>query len=167
MGSEMCIRDRNRTLALWIAVGWFGFVIAPWHVIEDGFWGFEWVVDGYPFDPDYAPALLQAWMGEAVWFAPIAFFLLVPLLALKRGADDPMLAPILLFAGIGGLVWVLGQGFTIGISGWRYEWMDAAFGQLDSRQYGMGYGALMVCAAFLFITTQGICLLYTSDAADE
>ena len=36
----------NRTATLWLAVGWIGFVILPWHAIEDGFWNFEWL-DGY------------------------------------------------------------------------------------------------------------------------
>lgn len=146
----------NRTLVTWIAIGWLGYVVAPWYVIEDGFWTLAWIADGYPFDADYAPGLLQAIGGHAPWLSPIAFFLLLPLLTWGRQRSDPAYSLILLFAGLGGFAWVLGQGFAVGIAGWRYEWLDAVFGTLDSRQYGMGYGALLVCASFLFITTQGI-----------
>ena len=146
----------NRTLAFWGLVGWLGFAILPWYVIEDGFWSFEWIVDGYPLDADYAPALLQVINGDASWLMPLAFFLALPILAWNRKPSDPAYSLILLFSGIGGMICLLGQGFSIGISGWRYEWMDVAFGQLDSRQYGMGYGALLVSASFLFTATQGI-----------
>ena len=118
----------NRSLALWIVVGWVGFLVAPWYVLEDGFWSFEWIVDGYPLDTDYAPAVLQATIGDANWLGPIGFFLLLPLLTVFCKRTDPTYSLILFFAGLGGLIWVLGQGFSIGISGWRYEWLDATFG---------------------------------------
>ena len=139
-----------------MAVGWVGFLILPWYVIEDGFWSLEWITDGYPFDLDYAPAILQITQGKAGWLAPVAFFLLLPVITLGRGRSDTLTSTALFVAGIGGFVWVMGQGFTIGISGWRYEWLDASFGLLETRQYGMGYGALLVCAAFLFMTTQAV-----------
>ena len=146
----------NRTLVFWLAVGWLAFLLLPWYVIEDGFWGLAWILDGYPFDSSYAPAALQVTQGNAPWLAPIALFLLLPVAVINRDRADPLVSVVLLMAGIGGFAWVLGQGFTVGISGWRYEWMDASFGVLETRQYGMGYGALLVSAAFLFLTTQGI-----------
>ncbi len=146
----------DRTLWTWIAIGWIGFAVLPWYVIEDGFWSLAWIADGYPFAADYAPAAIQAARGAAPWLAPIALFLLLPLATIGRRRADPLVSLLLIAAGIGGLAWVFGQGFTIGISGWRYEWLDASFGALESRQFGMGYGALVVCAAFLFMLTQGI-----------
>jgi iron(III) transport system permease protein len=50
----------NRTVALWLAVGWIGFLVLPWYGIEYGFWSFDWVFEGYPLDRDSAPGLLQA-----------------------------------------------------------------------------------------------------------
>ena len=137
-------------------VGWIGFLILPWYIIEDGFWAFEWVIDGYPLNPDYAPAVGQAYHSSKWWLAPIALFLLLPLTAFGRQRSDFSAFAILFVAGFGGLVWVLGQGFLIGIDGWQYEWLGTTFGALDDRQFGMGYGALFVCAAFLFIGTQAL-----------
>ena len=43
-------------MIFWIVAGWVGFCILPWYGVEDGFFAFEWLIDGYPFDEDYAPA---------------------------------------------------------------------------------------------------------------
>ncbi len=48
-------------LIFWIIAGWVGFVVLPWYGIEDGFFTFEWLIDGYPFDEDYAPAAFLIW----------------------------------------------------------------------------------------------------------
>ncbi|HBY13090.1 MAG TPA: iron ABC transporter permease, partial [Rhodobacteraceae bacterium] len=48
------------------------------------------------------------------------------------------------------------QGFGIGIRGFNYPILSQVFGELGDRQYGMGYGGLMVASAFLFLLTQGI-----------
>jgi iron(III) transport system permease protein len=61
-----------------------------------------------------------------------------------------------MFAGAVGLAYVLLQGFAIGLAGWDWAALDAAFGPLETRQFGMGYGALVTCAAFLFLFTLGL-----------
>ena len=60
----------RRSLVLWLAVGWIGYAILPWHAIEDGFWTFAWLGGGYPLDLDYAPALLQGLGHARPWFLP-------------------------------------------------------------------------------------------------
>ncbi|MCH8953655.1 MAG: hypothetical protein IID49_16245, partial [Proteobacteria bacterium] len=54
----------DRTVRLWLLIGAAGFCLLPWYTIEDGFWGFEWLFDGYPFDTDYAPGLFLLIQGE-------------------------------------------------------------------------------------------------------
>ena len=49
------------------------------------------------------------------------------------------LIAILLVAGIGGLAWVLGQGFAIGLHGWQFNFLGDLLGPLERRQVGMGY----------------------------
>ena len=90
-----------------MAVGWIGFLILPWYVIEDGFWSLEWIIDGYPFDLDYAPGLLHVSQGSSAWLAPIAFFLLLPVFVLGRSRSDSLTATVLFIAGIGGFAWVM------------------------------------------------------------
>ncbi|MDJ0969268.1 MAG: iron ABC transporter permease [Kiloniellales bacterium] len=145
----------NRTVLLWLAAGWVGFAILPWYAIEEGFWAFEWVLDGYPLDSYSAPALVQVFLGKP-WLAPLALCLLAPLGVAGRAKADPRFASVLLAAGGGGLAYFFLQAFAIGIGGWEFGLLEAAFGPLGTRQFGMGYGALLVCGALLFLFTQGL-----------
>jgi iron(III) transport system permease protein len=137
-------------------VGLVGYTILPWYVIEDGFWSPDWLFDGWPLDDDYAPGLLQTLSHGKLWLAPVVLPLLAPLVVLGRKRSDPFLAKVLIASGVAGLAYVALQGFTIGIRGWEYPWIEAMFGPLEDRQFGMGYGALLVSASFLFFLTQGL-----------
>ena len=144
------------TLILWIAIGWIGFFILPWYGVEDGFFSFLWLVDGYPFDADYAPAAILILQAEKLWLAPLLLFLACPLLILKSHRNDLWYSRLLILSGAGGLAYLTAQGFGIGIRGFNYPILSQVFGELGDRQYGMGYGGLMVASAFLFLLTQGI-----------
>ena len=146
----------NRTVLLWLIIGLVGFLILPWYVIEDGFWGLEWIVDGYPLDPDYGPAWAQIMEGGKVWLSPIPLFLLLPLATWGRIKSDPVYSTVLLISGVGGLSFLLLQAFTIGIAGWEFQVLETWFGAMEERQFGIGYGGLLVSASFLFMITQGI-----------
>ena len=115
-----------------------------------------WIFDGYPFDTDYAPAIVQIFVGEKVWLAPLLFFLVLPIATWGRIKSDPFYSNVLIFSGLGGLGYLLAQGFAIGISGWEFTFFESIFGPMDDRQFGLGYGALFVSASFLFALTQGI-----------
>ena len=146
----------NRTVALWLAVGWTGFAVLPWYGIEYGFWDFEWLFEGYPLDGDSAPGLLQIFLGGKPWLAPLVLALLAPVAVLGRRKSDPLFSRVLLLAGGGGLVYLLLQAFAIGLGGWEFGFIEAIFGALETRQFGLGYGALFVSAALLFFFTQGL-----------
>jgi iron(III) transport system permease protein len=137
-------------------VGLVGSAILPWYVIEDGFWSLLWLANGWPLDGDYAPGILQTILHGKLWLAPIVLPLLAPLFVIGRKRGDPVLANVLIASGVAGLAYLMLQGFTIGIRGWEYAWIEAMFGPLEDRQFGMGYGALLVSATFLFLLTQGL-----------
>src|SRR5690606_8826874 len=40
--------------------------------------------------------------------------------------------------------------------GFEWRWLTALFGELDIRQFGMGWGAVLVGTAFLFLFTLGL-----------
>lgn len=145
----------NPVLIFWILAGLVGFALLPWYGVED-FFTFEWLVDGYPFDEDYAPAAFLLAQGEKLWLSPLILPLLAPFLVLKKRKTDPLYGKILIVAGAFGFGWMILQGLAIGIRGWNFEWAAALFGDLGDRQFGMGYGGLIVASAFLFIFTQGI-----------
>jgi iron(III) transport system permease protein len=146
----------NRSVALWLVVGLAGFVVLPWYGIEYGFWNFEWLFEGYPLDSDSAPGVLQVFLGGKPWLAPLVLFLLAPAAVLRRRKNDPLFATVLLVAGGGGMAYLLAQAFAIGLNGWGFGFLEALFGPLEARQFGLGYGALLVAAAFLFYFTQGL-----------
>ena len=133
-----------------------GFLVLPWYGVEDGFFSFRWITAGFPTDPDLAPAIFLIGQGEKLWLAPLLLPLLGPLLALRLRKTEPAYAYILLLSGTAGLVWLTAQGFGIGIRGWNFGWLEEAFGQLGDRQFGMGYGGLVVASAFLILLSMGI-----------
>ena len=145
----------NPVLIFWIAIGLVGFFAVPWYGVED-FFKFEWLIDGYPFDADYAPAAFLLGQAEKLWLAPLILPLLAPFAVLLKRKSDPLYARVLIVAGAMGLGWIILQGFSIGIRGWNFDWLQVFFGDLNDRQYGMGYGGMLVAVAFLFLFTQGI-----------
>jgi iron(III) transport system permease protein len=144
------------TLFLWIVVGWVSFLLLPWYLVDGGLFSGQWLVDGYPFDKNYAPAAFLIMQGEKLWLTPLLIPLIMPLFAFKREKSDPLYAQILILTGAVGFSWLIIQGFSIGIRGWNYEWLSALFGKLDGRQFGMGYGGLFLASSVLFLLTQGI-----------
>ena len=144
------------TLLLWILVGWAGFLLLPWYLVDGGLFSGQWLVDGYPFDENYAPAAFLIMQGEKLWLTPLLIPLVMPLFAFKREKSDPLYAQILILTGAIGFSWLIIQGFSIGIRGWNFDLLSSLFGKLDGRQFGMGYGGLFLASAFLFLLTQGI-----------
>lgn len=139
----------------WQLVGLAGFLLLPWYAVEDGFWGFGWLVDGYPFDPDYAPAIVLLLQGAKPWLWPIAGFLLLPTLALGRPSTERFTQNVLLLVGGLGVAYILAQGFTVGLRGWNAGFLEAWYGPLGDRQFGMGYGALLAGTGLFFLFTLG------------
>ena len=67
--------------------------------MEDGFFSFLWLVDGYPFDADYAPAAILILQAEKLWLAPLLLFLAFPLLILKSHRNDLLYSRLLILSG--------------------------------------------------------------------
>ncbi|MBM3600688.1 MAG: iron ABC transporter permease [Alphaproteobacteria bacterium] len=144
----------SRPVAWWLAVGWIGYAILPWYAIEAGFWGFSWL-PGW-FDANNAPALVQSFAYGRWWLLPVALALLAPLALLGWSKDEPGVARLLIVVGTAGLAWLVLQGFAVGLKGWSFGWMESLFGPLGNRQFGMGYGALLVAGCFIVLLTQGL-----------
>jgi iron(III) transport system permease protein len=103
------------TLILWILVGWVSFLLLPWYLVDGGLFSGQWLVDGYPFDKNYAPAAFLIMQGEKLWLTPLLIPLIMPLFAFKREKSDPLYAQILILTGAIGFSWLIIQGFSIGI----------------------------------------------------
>ena len=156
MRARKAVRGLEPTVMLWMAVGWLGFALLPWYGTDANFFTLSWLLDGYPLDADVAPALFLVLQGQKIWLAPLAAALALPLLLWNRTKADPLFGRLLIAAGAAGFAYLLLQGFGIGLRGWRFEWLASLFGPLDDRQFGMGYGALLVAGALLFLFTAGL-----------
>jgi iron(III) transport system permease protein len=148
-------KTTHPVLVFWIIAGWFGYCLLPWYGVEK-FWSLEWAVDGWPFEADYASAAVLLALGQKLWLAPMALALAAPIAVMRRRKSDPIFANVLILSGALGFSWLVAQGLGIGLRGFNAEWLTALFGQMQDRQFGMGYGALLTASAFLFLFTQGI-----------
>ena len=156
MQNRLTEKKAHPVLIFWIIAGWIGYLLVPWYGVEDGFFRFEWLFDGYPFDTDYAPAAFLLLQGEKLWLVPLLLPLLASLVVLRLRKSDPTYGIILILVGAIGFSILIVQGFSIGIRGFNFTWLTAIFGDLGERQFGMGYGALLLASSFLFLFTQGI-----------
>jgi iron(III) transport system permease protein len=140
-------------LFLWLAAGWVAVLLLPWYAVDPSFWSFDWLTA--LGESATAPAILQATLHGRVWLWPAILAFVPPLLVLRRRRDDATASAILLASGACGLAWLAIEGFAIGIRGWSFAGLEAAFGPVEP-QPGMGYGALIAGTALLFLLTTGI-----------
>jgi len=149
-------KARQSTVVLWTAVGLAAFALLPWYGLSSNFFTFTWLLDGYPLDEGVAPALFLVLQGKKLWLAPIGVLLLITLPLCWRKKTEPFVAEALIALGTLGLIYFFLQGFGIGLRGFNWNWLTAIFGELDDRQFGMGWGAMVVAGAFLFLLTTGL-----------
>jgi len=139
----------------WWMAGLVAVCLLPWNMLQDGFRAGN-ALALFATDADSASALGQALFHRRWWFWPvlaaqaIAVASFVPSLS-KRARGDWLLA-----GGSLGLAAVVAQGWFIGVHGWSYDALTQAFGDLDDRQFGIGWGGCMAFAAFVVLTTTGL-----------
>ena len=91
---------KDRIAAPWLAIGWLGAVLLPWHMIDAGFFAFGWL-KGYP-GPESGPAIWQIAVAGEWWLLPSLLPLLAATWAVWRG--DERMPDLLVQAGITGIV---------------------------------------------------------------
>lgn len=146
-------RDANRALWLWVALGGLGYLVLPWYAIQDAN-GLARI--GQVFASEQAGnGLVQAAVFGRSWL----WFGVLGLIACGAAACMPpgRRQGTLLLAGGGlALTALLATGFTVGARGWSLQVLAQAFGPLDARQPGMGWGASVVLAALLVLAAFGL-----------
>jgi iron(III) transport system permease protein len=131
------------------------FGLLPWYLLQDGFWGFGWVV-GYPREAESAPALSLLLQGRNPWLWPVGLLALAALAAAFAPMSRQRRGQCFLGIGAAGLAYLLLQGYALGLQGWSFDFLGTWFGDTEQRQFGMGYGALLCGTAFLFMLTWGL-----------
>ncbi|MFM7346656.1 MAG: ABC transporter permease [Tagaea sp.] len=147
----------KRAILGWLAAALAAFVLLPWQAIEDGFLGFAWVAQ-FP-DDRTASALLYALAFDRPWLAGLLPPLALGAASLAFPREDRRFGLFLIVAGLSGLVYAFAQGFAIGILGLQWQWLIAVFGEIETQQFGFGWGAVVVLSAYLMMVSFGIAAL--------
>jgi iron(III) transport system permease protein len=142
----------RKSAALWLGLGWIGFAVLPWYLVEGG--GLSLHLFGRWPQGAAGTALALGLFEGYGWLLPTALPLLAALLPLRY--PDRRTADILVWAGIAGLAWMIFEGFAIGHRGWNWGWLSALFGAPGPKQAGMGYGAFLTALSFLMLLTHGL-----------
>src|SRR3954451_11064718 len=140
---------------------WLGGVVAvcllPWNMLQDGFRAGN-ALALFATDADSANALGQALFHGRWWFWPIMAALLIAAASLLPWLDKRRRGDLLLAGGWLGVVAIATQGWLIGVQGWSYDALTQAFGELNDRQFGIGWGGCIAFTAFVVLTTTGLAL---------
>ena len=136
----------KKTLGGWLALMAFALALLPWHQQEAGFFAGRWMSADWTAKKDAASALYLMLNHGAGVLWPLVGLGVVALGALFAPLPRALRGLLMLGCGAGGLAWLLVLGFAP-------EWLGL------SKQVGLGYGAMLVAAAFLFLLTGGAALL--------
>ena len=139
----------------WVILGLSAYLCLPWYAVQDGFWSMSWV-GGLADSAESASGVFQSVRHGKPWLA-LPFVLLLataPLLWLARNRRQ--LSTTLLCSGTLGLLWLIAQGFALGIGGWQFKFLESFFGPTEQAQFGIGMGAALVLPSFLFLLTNGV-----------
>jgi iron(III) transport system permease protein len=133
----------------WIAIaGLAAYVLLPWYAVED--MGLD-----FHFFGERGTALGLAVSGSW-WLSPLALPLLACSIIALWGRAGERSSHWLSLCGFAGFVYLLSEGFAIGLHGWNADWLGWLFGTPGPRQEGMGIGALVSAAALLLLGCRGL-----------
>jgi len=105
--------------------------------------------------PETADGLLQALLHGRPWLG--AGLLGLAIAAIGLGvAPGKVQGGWLLAGGLTGFMGLLVSGFLIGAKGWSFELLNTLWGELASRQFGIGSGAFLALLSLLMIAAFGL-----------
>jgi len=134
-----------------------GVALVPWHMQQDGLTLAGLLALGAE-DAEAASALAQAMAHGRWWFWPVLGAIALALPGALPAGGNAMRARFLLVGGGVGLAAIIAQGLAIGVTGWSFPGLEARFGELGDRQFGMGLGGVMAFIGCLVLLTDGLAL---------
>ncbi len=144
------------SLFFWLLAA-IGTAVVPWHMQQDGLALGSLVAFGQE-DPEAGSALWQALAHGRFWFWPVVAALALALPGALPAGAAARRATFLLAGGGLGLAAIVAQGAAIGIQGWSFPWLEATFGELGDRQFGIGLGGSLAFIGCLVLFTDGLAL---------
>ncbi len=143
----------NQALWAWVLIGLAAYVVLPWYAIQDAN-GLAKVAEVFS-NESAGNGLMHAlqWGRGWLWGGVAGLALAAVAASMPAGKRQ---GAVLLLGGALGLLVLLGSGFSIGARGWSYEWMNQAWGELDIRQFGFGWGAFVVLTSLMVLFAFGL-----------
>jgi iron(III) transport system permease protein len=142
----------------WWAVAAVGALVLPWHMQQDGMRA-SGVIALFAPDADASSALGQALLHGRAWLWPVLLALGAGLLGFRPSLEREARGRWLVWAGAAGLLAIVAQGWFIGVRGWSYPWLESAFGAMEDRQFGVGWGGVLAFVGFAALVANGLALL--------
>lgn len=136
----------KKTLGGWIALMVVALTLFPWHQQEAGFFSGQWLSADWSAKKDAASALTLLIRHGAGEMWPLAGLLSIAAASLFAPLSRGLRGVLMLACGGAGALYLLVLGFAP-------EWLGLG------RQVGLGWGAMLVAAGFLFLLTGGAALL--------
>ena len=146
-------KNPNQAIRIWLALGLLAYLLLPWYAIQDTAW--YSVLPQILGGPETANGLLQALLHGRLWLGLGLLGLAIATLGLGV-APGKVQGGWLLAGGLTGFMGLLVSGFLIGAKGWSFELLNTLWGELASRQFGIGSGAFLALLSLLMIAAFGL-----------
>jgi hypothetical protein len=144
------------SLFFWLLAA-VGAVLVPWHMQGDGL-TLAGLLAFRAEDPEAASAPCPGTTHGRWWFWPVLACIGLALPGALPLGGNATRARFLLFGAGFGLLALIGQGLAIGVQGWSFPWLEARYGELGDRQFGIGLGGSMAFIGLVVLFTDGLAL---------
>ncbi len=150
-------QQRARQVVLgWLLLGLAAYVLLPWYFPQD--MPLLKALPGIFGSAETASGLVQALVHQRPWLWSGLAGLLAAAFAWRMPAGRAQGWVLVTGSGLG-LLALLASGFAIGATGWAFEALNAAFGELPKGQFGMGIGGALALLALLMLLGAGVARL--------
>ena len=146
-------KNPNQAIRIWLVLGLLAYLLLPWYAIQDTAW--YSVLPQILGGPETANGLLQALLHGRLWLGLGLLGLAIATLGLGV-APGKVQGGWLLAGGLTGFMGLLVSGFLIGAKGWSFDALNALWGELAGRQFGIGSGAFLALLSLLMIAAFGL-----------
>lgn len=137
-----------------LLIGWIGYALMPWYLVEGmGLTDFGWLA-GYPLGKA-GSALALALSGQAPWLLPPGLALVAATLVVGS-KDRRRTATVLIAAGALGMLLFFAQAFAIVLKDQGMPAIAALLGGAGAVQRGMGGGAFLTLLSLLLLLCHGL-----------
>jgi iron(III) transport system permease protein len=147
----------SRTALAWSVAGLLAAALLPWYALQEGLDSGAWL-GGLWSSEDYGSGLAEALTQGKWWLSPVLLALacclgvsVLPMARERRGT-------LLVVVAGAGLILFVAQAWGIGLRGWTTGWLNGLFGEMESRQVGIGAGGAVALIALLSLAAIGVAL---------